>query len=74
MRRVTTNWGFPAVKAASLPEAHFIVAVEGRPRRPETFTTQAAAEKAAKELARYSMGQRVTVYRAEPVSAVRDDE
>jgi hypothetical protein len=71
--RATTNyWGLPELKAAPLPKAHFLIVVDGRPRRPEMYTTQDAAEKAAKDLARYVIGRRVTVYRAEPVAAVKD--
>jgi hypothetical protein len=69
-----TGWGLPKLHEMPLPSAHFVIAVDGRPRRAETYSTQAAAEKAAKELARYVVGQRVTVYRAEPVMAVKDGE
>ena len=73
MSRVTTNyWGLPALKPAPLPQAHFVIAVDGRPRRPATYKTQAEAERAAKELARYVIGHAVTIYRAEPVASWKD--
>ncbi len=62
----------PALVPAALPKHFYFVAVDGRPRRTEQFATQAAAEKSARELARYVLGHRVTVFRAEPTAALRD--
>ncbi len=72
MRENAQHWGLPPLNAAPLPKAHFVVAVDGRPRRPTEYPTQAAAEKAARDLARYNIGLRITIYRAEPVAAIRD--
>lgn len=60
------------LRSAPLPAAHYILAVAGRPHRRETYTSQAAAHKAATLLARYSVGCRVTIYRCEPVAALVD--
>jgi hypothetical protein len=63
----------PPPKAAPLPEQFYFIAVTGRPRRPETFRSQAAAEKAAKSLARLDVLRTVGVFRAEPLTAFRDE-
>ncbi len=74
MNAKAQHGGVPPLIVAPLPKAWYFVAVDGRPRRPETYPTQALAEKAARDLARYNLGQRVSVYRAEPVAAMRDGQ
>lgn len=64
--------GLPPVPSAPLPKSWYFLAVDGRPRRVEIYPTQATAEKAARDLARYVINQRVTVCHAVPVVAVRD--
>jgi hypothetical protein len=63
----------PGPEPAPLPGSFYFVCVAGRPRRPETYRTQAAAEKAAKALARHDVLRVVGIFRAEPVGAFRDN-
>ena len=60
------------LRPVPLPAVRYILAVDGRPQRRESYTSQAAAQKAASLLARYSVGCRVTIYRCEPVAAMVD--
>lgn len=60
------------LRSVPVPAVRYIVAVDGRPQRRESYTSQAAAHKAASLLARYSVGCRVTIYRCEPVAAMVD--
>jgi hypothetical protein len=49
------------------PAQFYFVSVEGRPRRVEQFSTRAAAEVLAKQVAMYDEGRKVLVYVANPV-------
>jgi hypothetical protein len=67
------SWNFPDPVPAKLPKPFYFVGVDGFPRRPEVYETQAAAEKAAKSISQYHVATRVTIYRAEPLVAMRDE-
>jgi hypothetical protein len=65
--------GIPPLVSVPPPRGHhFFVAVEGRNRRPEKYTSVDAASKAAQELARYCLNERVVIYRAGGVLAWKD--
>ena len=72
--RTATAWNLPRLAEAPLPAPFFCIVVEGRPRRPAQYPTQAAAMRAARDLGYYERGRIVSIYRCEAVAALRDEE